>query len=99
MDCLEEITSKLSNNGSSLTLQNSSLSLNEHPNLNNEDSGEIIGYLSELADLFKKTQAGENTKSYFMKNEGLTLLEILFTEVSWDNNEVAQVLLKILNYL
>lgn len=95
MDYFEKITSKLSNNGSSMSLQNSSLNINEHSNINSEESSEIIGYLEKLIKIFERTQAGENPKSYFIKNEGLTLIEILFTEVSWDSNEIACLLLKV----
>ena len=100
MDWLEDLTSKISHTGSSINLGNSSISLNEQWNISSEDMKEIIYNLDQISNLIKdKSQMSENLKSYFIENEGLTLLLILFEDVSWDNDEVALSILKILNSL
>eukprot|EP00344_Euplotes_crassus_P005170 CAMPEP_0197001664 /NCGR_PEP_ID=MMETSP1380-20130617/6312_1 /TAXON_ID=5936 /ORGANISM="Euplotes crassus, Strain CT5" /LENGTH=144 /DNA_ID=CAMNT_0042419425 /DNA_START=107 /DNA_END=541 /DNA_ORIENTATION=+ len=95
MDSLEDITSRISSNGSSSNLANSSISLSGQNNLNEQETSEIITHLANLEHILAKSPNRENLRSYFVENEGLTLILMLFDEASFENNTVTLYLLKV----
>lgn len=95
MDSLEETTTKISSNGSSSNLANSSISLSGQNMLDEEETKEIVDHLHSLDQIFHNSPNKEYYKNIFVEREGLTLLVMLFEDASFENNTLAHILIQI----